>query len=600
MIKRLTALLAVSVAVATPATAQQIEVEEFTLDNGMTFLLYPRDEQPNNIAAGWVAKVGSVNERPGITGISHFFEHMMFKGTDTVGTTDPQEDASYRRKQRAVRQDFLDEVYEVQYPRYFRGEIEDPWDPKHDTEELKDLRGKLQALMDEQKERTIVKNEFDRLYTNDGGSGMNAFTTSDHTFYFINVPSNKFELWAWMESDRLTGSVFREFYAERDVVHEERRLRTESTPTGKVDEQFNAMFWTSSPYAWPVIGWPSDLNSYTMEQAEAYYETYYQPANLIGVVVGDFETEEIKPVIESYFGRITPGSGEVPPVVTLEVEQLVEKRMNAEIDGQPQTRVRYHTVPWNHKDSFALEMLSNIMNGRTGRLYKSMVEGEEIASFASTMTSASSLGAPAKYAGYFEFNAQTKGEATPEDLEEAWYDELEKIQTELVPDRELQKVKNQVAANAFRRLGSNFFLLVQIGLYESTGEWEYINYGPKKLQAVTAEDIKRVANEYFDKENRAVAIYTRTEGAGGPVDKEWAAVEEALGPQMAGQFKQQINMVRQLTDTNMLSQMISQGESQLGQVPENMRPAVQYMLKVARERLDELQGEEGESEGDSE
>jgi hypothetical protein len=240
------------------------------------------------------------------------------------------------------------------------------------------------------------------------------------------------------------------------------------------------------------------------------------------------------------------------------------------------------------------------MNGRTGRLYKSMVEGQEIASFASTVSSPAALGAPAKYAGYFEFSAQTKGEATPEDLEEAWYKELEKIQTELVPERELQKVKNQVAANAFRRLGSNFFLLVQLGLYESTGDWQYINYGPKKLQAVTAEDIKRVANEYFDKENRAVAIYTRAEGTGGPVDEEWAAVEEALGPQMAGQFKQQINMVRQLTDTNMLSQMISQGESQLGQVPENMRPAVEYMLKVAQERLDELSDEEGDSDSESE
>ena len=526
---------------------------------------------------------------------------MMFKGTDTIGTDAPKEDASYRRKQRTVRQDFLDEVYEVQYPRYMRGEIEDPWDPKYDTPELKELRAKLQALMDEQKERTIVKNEFDRLYTNDGGSGMNAFTTNDHTFYFINVPSNKFELWAWMESDRLTDSVFREFYAERDVVHEERRLRTESTPTGKFDEQFDAMFWTSSPYSWPVIGWPSDLNSYTMGQAQDYYNTYYQPANLIGVVVGDFETEEIKPVIESYFGRISPGSGEVPPVVTLEVPQLAEKRMNAEVEAQPQTRIRYHTVPWNHKDSFALEMLSNIMNGRTGRLYKSMVEGQEIASFASAMTSTAALGAPAKYAGYFEFSAQTKGDATPKDLEQAWYKEIEKLQTELVPDRELQKVKNNVAADAFRRLGSNFFLLVQIGLYESLGEWEYINDGPKKLQAVTAEDIKRVANEYFAPENRAVAIYTRKEGSAQEVDEEWAAVEEALGPQMAGQFKQQINMVRKLEDTNMLSQMIAQGESQLGQVPENMRAAVEYMLKVARERLEELEGEgdAGEGEGAS-
>jgi len=533
---RLTAAIAVAAALAGPAAAQQIEVEEFVLDNGMKFLLYPRSEQPNNIAAGWVAKVGSVNERPGITGLSHFFEHMMFKGTNTIGTTDATQDASFRRKQSEARQEFLDVMYKDQYPRYFRGEIDDPWNPENDSDTLRELRGSLQKLMDEQKEVT-TKNEFDRLYTNDGGSGMNAFTTNDHTFYFINVPSNKFELWAWMESDRLDDSVFREFYAERDVVHEERRLRTDSTPTGKFDEQFEAMFWTSSSYSWPVIGWPSDLNSYTMEQAQEYYSTYYQPANLVGVVVGDFETDEIKPIIEAYFSRLSPGSGHVPPVATLEIQQLAEKRMYASADAQPQVKVRYHAVPWNHKDSFALELMTDILNGRTGRLYKSLVEDQEIASFASAGVSSAQLGAPAKYAGYFEFNAQTKGEATPEDLEAAWYAELKKLQDEPVTDRELQKVKNQIAADSFRRLGSNFFLLLQIGLYESTGDWRYINDGPKKLQAVTAEDIQRVASEYFAPENRAVAIYYRTEGTGGDVDPEWAAVEEALGPQMAQQFK---------------------------------------------------------------
>jgi len=594
MLKRLAASLAVAAALSAPATAQQIEVEEFVLDNGMKFLLYPRSEQPNIIAAGWVAKVGSVNERPGITGMSHFFEHMMFKGTDTIGTENPEKDASFRKMQRAVRTDFLSEMYETQYPRFFRGEISDPWDPNNDTDRLRELRGALQTLMDEQKDETIVENEFDRTYTTDGGSGMNAFTTNDHTFYFISVPSNKFELWAWMESDRLDNSVFREFYAERDVVHEERRMRTDSTPTGKFDEQFEAMFWTSSPYAWPVIGWPSDLNSYTMDQAQEFYDTYYQPANLVGVVVGDFEIAEIKPVIEAYFGRLSPGSGHVPPVVTLEVPQLAEKTLSAEVDAQSQLKVQYHTVPWNHKDSFALEMMSNILNGRTGRLYKSLVEGAEIATFASAGASSAQLGAPAKYAGYFSFNAQTKGDATPEDLEEAWYAELEKLQNEPVGERELQKVKNKVAADSFRRLGSNFFLLLQIGLYESTGDWNYINYGPKKLQAVTAEDIQRVANEYFDAANRAVAFYYRKAGTETEVDPEWAVIEEALGPQLASQFKQQIKVMKTTTETGMLEQMLAQAPAQLGQMPENMRPAIEYMLKIAEARLAELNAEGGD------
>ena len=164
----------------------------------------------------------------------------------------------------------------------------------------------LRDLMEQHRD-IIVKDEYAEVYTKLGGSRINAFTTNDQTFYIATVPSNKFELWAWMESDRLSDSVFREFYAERDVVHEERRLLTESTPTGVFQEQFNAMFWQSSPYSWPVIGWTSDLNSYTMEEAQRYFDIYYQPSNIVGVIVGDFDPDEIKPVIRRYFSRLQAG-----------------------------------------------------------------------------------------------------------------------------------------------------------------------------------------------------------------------------------------------------------------------------------------------------
>ena len=262
--------------IAPAVHAQKVEVETLTLDNGMEFLLVPRHDQPNTISAGWLAKVGSVNERPGITGISHFFEHMMFKGTNTIGTLDAKRDAEYRARQKDLRDQINQLTWTEQYGRYFRGEIDDPWNPTNDTPKLKELRAELKKLMDSQQGRafgdeiakrkselakidrsteagksqaaeaekaileleaeqkgkaSIVKDEFDQIYTKAGGSGMNAFTGYDQTFFFINVPSNKFEMWAWMESDRLNDSVFREFYAERDVVHEERRLRTESNST---------------------------------------------------------------------------------------------------------------------------------------------------------------------------------------------------------------------------------------------------------------------------------------------------------------------------------------------------------------------------------
>jgi predicted Zn-dependent peptidase len=507
----LCACIALALSLPCAARGQQVEVEEFTLPNGMQFLLVPRSDQPNVVSAGWVAKVGSVDERPGITGISHFFEHMMFKGTDTIGTRDPKKDAKYRAEQKAIRDEINRLVWTKQYERFNRGEIDDPWDPANDTQELRVLRGKLDALIKAQQGRgeggpgaaTIVKDEFDQVYTKAGGSGMNAFTSYDLTCYFITVPSNKLELWAWMESDRLHDSVFREFYSERDVVHEERRLRTDSTPTGRFQEQFDAMFWASCGYAWPVIGWPSDLNSYTYEQAQEYWNTYYRPGNLVGVVVGDFDPAKAKAFITKYFSRLDPGTKKPPAVVTLEVPQLAEQRMNAAGDFPPAIEIRYHTVPAGHVDSYPLDMLSELLNERTGRLYTGLVEGRGIAG------SARSSSDTRKYAGLFSFEAETRGEATPEQLEAAWYEELAKLQQAEVPDRELRKVKNRVAAGNYRRLENNMSLLIQLAFAEAVLDWREINDGPKKYEAVTAADIQRVAKKYFDPTNRSVAVYRR-------------------------------------------------------------------------------------------
>jgi predicted Zn-dependent peptidase len=383
-----------------------------------------------------------------------------------------------------------------------------------------------------------------------------------------------------MESDRLLDSVFREFYSERDVVHEERRLRTESTPTGVFQEQFDAMFWQSSPYSWPVIGWTSDLNSYTREEAQRYFDIYYRPNNLVGVVVGDFDPAQVKPLIREYFGRLKRGETEPPPVVTLEMPQTVEQRMYAECDCQPQIEIRYHTVPFNHADSFALEMMAGILNGRTGRLYKSMVEGQQIASSAAAGTSA--FGGPSKYAGYFSFTAEVKGDAKPEQLETAWYAELERLQKEPVPDRELQKVKNQEAADAYRRLQGNFFLMLQLGYYEGLGSWRYVNDSPARLQAVTAADIQNVARKYFEKTNRAVAIYTRKSGST-EIDSELAAMD----PQKRAVAMQALKEMEKY-DADSLRRMISEMESRIGQVPPQFADVMQYIMKKAKTRLEGL------------
>jgi predicted Zn-dependent peptidase len=570
-----------AILVAAPAAAQQVEVEEFVLDNGMTFLLLPRYEEPNSISAGWVAKVGSVNERPGITGISHFFEHMMFKGTTTIGTTDAEADADFMRRQKAVKDRINEAIWGGQYERFRLGEIDDPWDPANDTEEIRALRAELKQLMDDHR-GVIKKNEFDQIYKGAGATGMNAFTSHDMTFYFINLPSTKFELWAWMESDRLSDSVFREFYAERDVVHEERRMRLESSPTGELDEKFDAMFWQSSPYSWSVIGWPSDLNSYTREQFDDYFNIYYRPNNLVGVIVGDFEPAEIKPVLTEYFGRLKRGERVPPPVVTLEEKQIGEKRMSGECDCQPQIEIRYHTVPFNHRDSFALDMMAELLNGRTGRLYKSMIEGAEIAARASAGQNSR------KYAGYFSFGAEVKGDATPADLEAAWYVELERLQTEPVPDLELQKVKNQIAADSYRRLQSNSALRMQLGFYEATGGWEYINDSPRRMQSVTADDIRRVASTYFTPENRSVATYTRRPRAEGETEVE-ADPLAALPPPVRAQFNTMRERLVTSENVDELNLVIERMEAQFEMTPEQWRPAVTYLMDLIRDRIAELE-----------
>src|SRR6266852_8814404 len=281
-----------------PAFAQKVPVVERHLDNGMTLLLVERHDEPT-VAGGWVAHVGSSNEKPGMTGIAHLFEHMMFKGTPTLGTKNYPKDLEIIAAQERVRDEMRAEEKKMRAA-YRRGEIDDLLKPENRTERYKELEKEFKGLIAQQRE-ILVKNEFDRVYSGNGGSRMNAFTSDDMTVYFINVPANKLELWMWMESGRIFHPVFREFYAERDVVFEERRMRTDSTPLGKFDEEFKAMFWESSPYSWPVVGWPSDIPSISKAQADDFYGIYYSPQNITMILVGDFKPENTEALAKEYF-----------------------------------------------------------------------------------------------------------------------------------------------------------------------------------------------------------------------------------------------------------------------------------------------------------
>jgi len=569
------ALLAALPAVS--AEKPQITVEEYTLGNGMKWLLYEQHDSPT-VAAFWTARVGSVNERPGITGISHFFEHMMFKGTKTIGTTNIDEDLRLIEEQEKVREAMRAEM-EVMRERLRRGEIDDLQKPESWTERYRELDKQFDALVQKQRE-TIVKDQLDQLYTKNGGEFLNAFTSEDQTAYLLQIPKNKLELWAWLESDRLLNPVFREFYSERDVVFEERRLAVESTPLGKYDEEFNALFWEASPYKWPVVGWASDIPMYTLSQAKQYFATYYAPNNLTGVLAGDFKSADVKPLLERYFGRIPRGTVEPPPVVTLEPKQLGEKRFNAEAETSPTVRIWWKTVPALHRDTPALDLLSDILSGRTGRLYKGLVLGQQVANAAAASID------DRKYAGIFMVEVTVKDGKEPAAAEGAVYEEIGKLQGEDVPAEELQKVKNAYKANAYRRLSSPFFVGFQLVRHDAMGDWRLINTSAERADAVTAADVRRVAREYLTKENRTVATFLRKEGAP-PEDPEIAKLP-APAQAMARQATTQIAAE---TDAAKLQHMVAQLQQMAGQVPPEMKPAFELLLKRAGERLGALSGE---------
>jgi len=557
--------------------AQQVAVKEHQLSNGMKVLLLERHDAPS-ISGGWVARVGSVNERPGITGIAHLFEHMMFKGTPKIGTKDYEADLKIISEQERVRDAMRTEERKMR-EMWRKGEITDLQDPDQKTDAWKKLDEKFKKLVEEHR-KVIVKNEFDRIYTSNGGSRMNAYTSYDHTAYFITVPANKLELFMWMESGRLFEPVFREFYAERDVVFEERRMRTESTPLGKFFESFNSLFWESHPYSWPIIGWPSDIPAISKDQADKFYATYYMPQNLTLVLVGDFESKTALAMAEKYFGRLKKGEGVVPDVVTLEQPQKAEKRFYAEAETNPNIDIYWHTPAFGHKDTYPLSVLAQVLSTRTGRLHKKLVLGKKVA------TDTWAWQGARKFAGEFNMGAEVTDGNTPEKVEQEIYALVEEIKSKPVPAKELQKVKNNFAAAEYRRLSSNHPILMQIMRSEGLGNWREINEAGPKIQAVTAEDLHRVAKKYFTKENRAVAIYTRKPGTGGGDEDPLLAGLDAQAKAMARKMTGAINANKDLAQ---LKKQLSGLESQMEKAGTKAPPVMKVIRAVLRKRIAQLE-----------
>ena len=589
MIHRRASIIAgfVALALVTGSTvlAQEakVPVTEITLENGMKLLLVERHESPR-VAAGWGAHAGSVNEEVGVTGIAHLFEHMMFKGTNTIGTSDYEAEMKIMAQLDEIRTQ-MDVEYTALRDAKRRGEVTGSiYLPENQTARLAELREKMKELQEAQRSH-IVNNEYDKIYTNQGATGLNAGTNQDATVYFIDVPANRLELWFWMESDRLLNAVFREFYSERDVVREERRMRVESNPTARFEEQFDFMFWGSIPYHHPVIGWPSDVESINRAQAENFFNTFYAPNNITAALVGDFDTDEAVALAKKYFGRIPRGENDPPEIITEEIEQIQERRMTATADTNPSVQIRWHAVSFVNRDSYALDVMTEILSGRTGRFYKALVEEKGLA----TGEPYAYLSAQ-KFAGSVEVGAELVEGVNHQAVEAALLAEIELLKKEPVSERELAKVKNLNLADSFRRLQSNFYLLLQLHFYDVLGDWQYLNTSPAEIQAVTTEDVMRVANDYFPAEGKNVLWYHRKEGS--DEDPDLAALE-GQSKMMA---KQAIAQINQSTDPAELEQMLSQIQTMKGQAPPEFHAALDLIMQRAQERLSALAEGTGEEE----
>jgi predicted Zn-dependent peptidase len=481
------------------ATAQDVasfekRITVKKLPNGLTILICERPEAPV-FSFFTLVDAGSAQDPMGKTGLAHMFEHMAFKGTDKVGTTD------YAAEKPAL------EKVETAYTAYI---AERDKNVGRDETKLKQLeKAWKDAIADADK--YVVPNQFGKIIEQSGGQDLNAFTTYDETAYHYSLPANRLEVWAYLESERFLHPVLREFYKERNVVIEERRLRTDSNPIGRLLEQFNAAAFEAHPYHRPTVGWMSDLNSFSATDAKKFFNEYYVPANMVVAVAGDVKASQIMPLLEKYFGRL-PASHKPDETTTTEPPQNSERKVVLKEKSQPLYLEGYHRPDYMAKDDAVYDAITDLMSeGRTSRLYRALVRDKKIASF-----SAGFSGLPGtKYPHLFAFYAFPLPGHTTQEVADAIHAEIERLKTEDISDDELKMIKTRTKANLIRGLGDNEGLATQLATYQTRyGDWRELFRSVDRIDKVTKADIRRVANQTFNDTNRTVGVIETLTGAG--------------------------------------------------------------------------------------
>jgi predicted Zn-dependent peptidase len=494
----LTLLLALPAAAQEKKSGFNLPVQEFGLDNGLRVLIVERHDVPRVFCSLWW-RVGSVNERTGLTGLSHFFEHMMFMGTDVIGTRDAKKDAELNAKI----EDVMGKIREIKLGR-LEAKRRGLEAPAAEEERYKALWKEYQDYVEEQKNITLPEH-LSNIFQANGGTGLNATTSYDRTNYFVDLPANKVELFCWLESDRFLKPVFRSFYPERDVVKEERRMRTDSTPTGLIHEAYWSLFWQAHPYRWPVLGWMSDIDEYQLADAQRYYDTHYSPENCTAIFVGDVNPAEMRELCKRYFGRLKRFPGERDAIVTQESEQLAERRMEGEADAKDELSIQWHGPAAVHKDAAACDLMMSLFSGRSGRFYLPLVEEKKLA------LDADSYFWSLKYGGVLHVGASPRETADLAKLEKAMTDIVEDVRKNGISERELEKSRNQQMADLVRGLKTNNGIAQQLGYFETVGTYKDFFAYAKALETATADDVKRCAETYLKPSGRNVLVIRRKE-----------------------------------------------------------------------------------------
>lgn len=479
-------LIIVSAAQAFDFSQVEKTVVEYNLDNGLKVLILPRHDAPV-VSFATIANVGGVDDPKGANGIAHMFEHMAFKGTKDIGTSDFKKESKWMAEE--------DKIYSLINAEKEKG-------LHSDSAKLAALNQQLQSAGDSAGQYVKV-NEFGEISNREGGVGLNAGTNYDFTVYHVSFPANRLELWMAMESDRFLNPVLREFYKEKQIIAEERRMSRESSPQGKLQEQFIAAAFIAHPYHNSLIGPMSDIQDFSRETALSFFKKYYVPSNMIIAIVGDVNPDEVYSLAKKYFGRL-PSAPKPDQILTVEPLQQCERRITLREKSQPMLFYGFHIPEENHPDKPALDALADYLGqGRTSLLYKSLVKDKKIA--VQTVAFAGYPGS--KYPSLFGIVSIPSKDHTNAESEAEIRTQIEKVKTDLVPDEDVKKIKARAKANLINSLISNEGLAFQLAATSViTGDWHRIFHDLERIDAVTAEDIKRVANEYLNLNGCTIAM----------------------------------------------------------------------------------------------